>query len=675
MNKLPPRSKQFGRLQLRASDARRKGKVRGRPTPGGGGGGSTFGKAGANLGQSNRFSGQEQFINRIRTAEANWYDPAQAFGTISPFQNAFGWLTSIPAAGRARLYLKLDGQVLNNYQTPGQYKATSSTGLTLQFGGGSGFTSISAAAVGLITCTAVVSGSGNYTSATGYDWYIDIINNTAGALSLSDLAVFHIEDETRHLAGKLYRTRFLSAQKNKSVLRFLDWTQGNLSPSTTVRILTVADLRSESYRFWGDGFCPYGVMAKAMTEAAELYPTDPIASAWMHINLPAATDTCRFGAIAATDRFYLNRFDGNVPNGVLRPHGYLEGTPVVKHGFQGTTYGGLSHQARYYVRNPTTTDFQLSLTPGGAIIDVTADAPADSNSYGHMLDRADRDYQALYNAVMAQIFAVFPGGKVKPEANNEPWNSQFDQSPGWSQAVISWQRYGVGGNLSAHGWLQMMCWKAAENAGYAPANIAYGANFQMDNDGYHTLAVLDAVDPGLFTAGQTLAQVMNAKPNPQGWWAPYHNVANPATGVYYTYAEAIAAGAPTWTDQQWYDSLLAGHTLVAANLAARKTNYLSRVPNGKISTYESGNHLAPFGVSGGGSMTARFQQFFKTAQGLQAFQDYHQRVFLDNGALEQVHYVYSGGHIATDQFASTWGLRPYYEATGWPVADYFDALV
>jgi hypothetical protein len=46
------------------------------------------------------------------------------------------------------------------------------------------------------------------------------------------------------------------------------------------------------------------------------------------------------------------------------------GGDLVKFGFTG---GGITALTRYYVRNPTTDDFQISLTPSGSIIDLTSD--------------------------------------------------------------------------------------------------------------------------------------------------------------------------------------------------------------------------------------------------------------------------------------------------------------
>ncbi|WCL51432.1 phage tail protein [Leptospira sp. GIMC2001] len=50
-------------------------------------------------------------------------------------------------------------------------------------------------------------------------------------------------------------------------------------------------------------------------------------------------------------------------------HGRTEGK-LVKFGFTG---GGITALTRYYVRNPTANDFQISLTPSGSIIDLTSD--------------------------------------------------------------------------------------------------------------------------------------------------------------------------------------------------------------------------------------------------------------------------------------------------------------
>ncbi|MCH1910638.1 hypothetical protein L9Z41_16920 [Leptospira noguchii] len=62
------------------------------------------------------------------------------------------------------------------------------------------------------------------------------------------------------------------------------------------------------------------------------------------------------GIVPATDRITVNA------------HGFTEGQ-LVKFAFTG---GGITALVNYYVRNPTTNDFQISLTNTGAILDLTS---------------------------------------------------------------------------------------------------------------------------------------------------------------------------------------------------------------------------------------------------------------------------------------------------------------
>ncbi|MBM9578280.1 hypothetical protein JWG45_14080 [Leptospira sp. 201903070] len=54
-------------------------------------------------------------------------------------------------------------------------------------------------------------------------------------------------------------------------------------------------------------------------------------------------------------------------------HGCIEGQ-LVKFAFTG---GGITALTKYYVRNPTTNDFQISTTPSGSIIDLTSSQTGD----------------------------------------------------------------------------------------------------------------------------------------------------------------------------------------------------------------------------------------------------------------------------------------------------------
>lgn len=67
------------------------------------------------------------------------------------------------------------------------------------------------------------------------------------------------------------------------------------------------------------------------------------------------------GIVPATDRVNVTT------------HGCIEGQ-LVKFAFTG---GGITALTKYYVRNPTTNDFQISSTPTGSIIDLTASQTGD----------------------------------------------------------------------------------------------------------------------------------------------------------------------------------------------------------------------------------------------------------------------------------------------------------
>lgn len=67
------------------------------------------------------------------------------------------------------------------------------------------------------------------------------------------------------------------------------------------------------------------------------------------------------GIVPATDRINVTA------------HGCVEGQ-LVKFAFTG---GGVTGLTKYYVRNPTTNDFQISTTPTGSIIDLTASQTGD----------------------------------------------------------------------------------------------------------------------------------------------------------------------------------------------------------------------------------------------------------------------------------------------------------
>jgi hypothetical protein len=626
-----------------------------------------FGRASANINDANRYSGNWPWINRIRSAEDRWLN--QFDNNTSPYQSAANWLTDVPAGGVVRLPIVADQPSQYGHMTAGQYKCVCPAGWTPSFSGGarwSGGTS----APGLATIT-FTAGSG-YGTADGGDLSLLLTNNTGGAQSLSSgLAVYHVEDEADYNAGKLYRARFLEELRNLRVIRVLDWTQANqfIGDPYASRILAAAQVPTEANRYWGERNTPPSVIAKLFVELKDRYPNEAGGNAILHYTTPACYGGLLYRAVAATDRFSLY----NAP-GTLVPHGMAEGTKIARFGYDNATHGNLPQDSAWYVRNPTTNDFQLSATPSGAILDVTADA---TEAYGFEIDRCDRDYAGVYLAIFQQMYAAAPWLKIKPEHSNEKWNNVFAGSTNWLRGAPA-EQFGFArsfaGAARASSHLQLLATKACADAGYPQAQITRCFGIQAVSNGFMD-QMLDHVDTGVFSAGQTFANWINAgtAAGPgECLVAPYCYPQN-ASLVDYTLASFIADGASTWTDTQWYDAMYRGTTASAAAVAGRAANLATRAPAAIVNIYECGHHVTLSGT-GAAAIGTRFKTWMDSASALAWYQDYRDRVFVANSQLHMVQYVLAGRWFNTDGLTQQWGLWTNSEKPKNPMATYFTGL-
>lgn len=122
---------------------------------------------------------------------------------------------------------------------------------------------------------------------------------------------------------------------------------------------------------------------KAASFSAAAAESKALASA-VTFDVPAGT-TCKYvgkwtavsggtflgmSALAGSElEFYCDLVNNKVQSAA---HGLANGDRVVFYG--GTPPGGLSEATEYYVVNKTTNDFEVSLTSGGAAIDLTSQA-------------------------------------------------------------------------------------------------------------------------------------------------------------------------------------------------------------------------------------------------------------------------------------------------------------
>lgn len=185
-------------------------------------------------------------------------------------------------------------------------------------------------------------------------------------VGVSNMKVFHIDDETLINQGKIYGQKFLEVlrQGNCGVVRFLNWQLANTSNVTTANTRKPFDYVYWSADEWRSSL--YATPASSpMTNVGNDYsitfgsggPTD---KQTLHINFNAAPTL-----IAATVT-YTSGNPGTV-NAVGHP--FVNGDPV---GLRETASEPtlIWHGENYYVVNAAANTFQLARAPGGPAIAI-----------------------------------------------------------------------------------------------------------------------------------------------------------------------------------------------------------------------------------------------------------------------------------------------------------------
>lgn len=616
-----------------------------------------FGKPAGNVGAATYYDNNRPFINLTRSS-GSWLSANYPERAIP--ENANGWLTGLANTDAVNLVVFQALSSQSGYVRPGNYKAVTTCGakISVSATSGAGITNRSSPAVNQCTFTVATSGTGVYGS--DYLLWILVNNDTGGTINVTDLAIYHVDDEADHQAGKIFQAGFLATLQNLNTIRALDWTRAN-SNSNGGAPFTPAMLPTESNRLWDIGDVPYSVIGKMVNELKAAYPG---VNPWLHVTTPSGVELYAYSSDVPTSTFTTKVAHNN---NVLS-HGWSNGQPVVLYGYKGPVDTGwptpLSKGVTYYVVNSTPTTFQLAATPGGAAITLTGTTTTTAFSY---IGAANVDVAALVNEVFAQLYAAAPGIRIKAEYTNEPWNSAFNQYH-WLYTVMALQA-GSSLNMQAgYAYGSLLTWKAAELAGYSRANVKRVMGGQAANWAAWS-SMLEYVDPGIITAGQPTKNLVDE------WCiAPYGYAVN-SGGTILTNAAMIAAGLGTGSDADWTAVMGRGTTLAASWVATHVAGIAAKNPAIELSTYECGHHLYQQGtLSGLDVLAARFQSWLDSAAGLAWAQDYRQRVFIDTELNDFCWYTLSGQWAASTSSLYCWGMRKGTHNPPTAIATWFSAL-
>lgn len=178
------------------------------------------------------------FINLVHGSSIVWS------GTGSGAVNSLGWITNMSTGQSVQKTLIFERAYPHQYVRPGNYVATWSGPLVVS-ASGTGLTNLAVGANRTTFTIPALSPSIDYTN----NLTITVTNSSGSPQSLSDLAVFHADDEADYLAGEIFSHDFLSGLNNSQILRFMDWLDTNVLTAGD-SITNFSEYRTEAHCDW-----------------------------------------------------------------------------------------------------------------------------------------------------------------------------------------------------------------------------------------------------------------------------------------------------------------------------------------------------------------------------------------------------------------------------------------
>ena len=247
------------------------------------------------------------FINIIHGSSYGWDtgDPA--------YVDALGWISNMPSgATNYKKYVILHTPYGVGYVRPGRYAITWTGPLTVSVA--SGIPSNIVATDHRVEFDLPLLDASNSRGA-----FIQlVVTNTSGAAgSVTDIAVFHKEDESRFNAGKVFQDDFLHSFDGAEVVRVMDFMDIN---SSTVE--NFSDFATEAHCDWHT--TPISVIGKLMQElpGKNLWFSMPHKATQACMNSVAQT---LFSYLGSTQRVYCE-FSNETWNGLFGQKNYLRDT-------------------------------------------------------------------------------------------------------------------------------------------------------------------------------------------------------------------------------------------------------------------------------------------------------------------------------------------------------------
>lgn len=606
---------------------------------------------GFNVAPSEYFTSCNPYINMF-LGGAQMEIHTDAGGTAAI--NADGWVTNLSNNGYCEFPVALALDANQGSLPPGNYVFKSTSTATLGVKASPG---ISAVVPGVGSCTFTVTALPGAWNTI--DFRPTFTNNTGGTINILNAYVCLASEESLLLGGKMLRPWFSTDYAGASAFRAMDIMNTN----GAARIRKFSEYGSQSLTKASYGLGNTGNVCNLPWAALGLIAKELNVPLW--VCLPMGDGQTYFTVTRATSTFQKSDAAGTT----FYPHGFVANERVRMIG-PATVPGAapMVVETTYFVIVTDSTHFKLSLTSGGAAVTITAGSdslPADNN-FAAIGSLDVTPLVDLYQPIANAIYAAAPNIRVIVELANEIWNPSFPQF-GCAYLLYGVIATGVRDPQWGQAWGQLQAWKAFENV-FPVAQVTVA---MCGQDGLLASGrLLTFVDPGFISAGQTVAQIMNARADRAVYAVAQYFNADDGAGHdgpgSFTPATmyALNGNSTAVPDSLWDTVFNRGIAACAARVGFNAT-VRSAIPTVPFGMYEGGHQFFWIGSTDTNAQAIglNLQAYFDSNAGLGVYQRWYTQCVQAN-LMSKYLMVYEGPgtYSATANIVSCWGIKKAYAA-------------
>lgn len=611
-----------------------------------------------NAGGFSYYASVYPFINLIKSC-------GERFNPINgAVRTTDGWLTGIANGDSYSFGCILALNPYSGKAPPGNYVFKSTSTCTLSVTAGTGISNIVPGA-GSCTFTIVDLGAGNWGS---FQLRPTVTNPGGGAKNFTDGYVCLASEEASLLSGEIFKADYLNDMRRASSIRFMDWLGTNNNPFSTISEYGSQNLSKFTYALNNNGFgdpVPFGVCAELCKKLGCKF--------WLTI--PPATKSRLWNYDATTDIFTSCNWQDFAQ---IEPHQFSNNERVMFNA-GGTTsvIAPFAMNTIYFVKVLSSTTYQLALTSGGAAVPLSTSTNLDPISANFMrLGSLDGDLVGFSTSIANAIKATYPAVSFYAEDGNEGWNGAFTQYH-WNSSAGSWLAQGNATSPNAslgYAYTCLSVWKGVE-ASVGTGNTVRVFSHQTAS---FSSGMWDYVDPGIYSPGQTISQILAVGVLTRSTYAiaPYV-IANNGTIDRPNPTQIYTDNGNTETipDSYWATCFTRGISPAVGWVTTSRDGARAKVASIPITCYEYNIDWFWQGSDvHGAAIATSMLTWLDGPGGLALFQAMQAAIITAPGVALVNQYFSSGGYASNNNQMIQWGLKGYSGLPDTPRSAYYQAL-